>query len=137
MLQLESVLIEVDRGQCLHHALRVVNLNGKLFITKIQILQLLPLKDANWHLAVVVFILSNSFAGQSDPPGRGPLVVHLEVVHAVGWHGLHYCHVVDHRLAAGLARGLLVVLNHLVFAVGVGRLLLEDVGWQQCVLLQE
>ena len=114
-----------------------MHLDRKLFISKIKVLQLLPLEDSDWNLAVAVLVLSDPLAGQADPPGRGSLVVHLKVMNPVGRHRLDDRHVVDEGLAARLTARLLVVLDDLVFAVGVGGLFLQHVGREQGILLEQ
>ena len=84
-----------------------------------------------------MFILSNAAAREPYPPRRRPFVVHLKVVDAVGGHGLDDCHVVDDGLAARLTGRLLVVLDHLVLAVGAGWLLFEHITGQEGVFLQQ
>ena len=69
---------------------------------------------------IVVIVLSNSATGEAKPPGCRvlPFVVNFKVVDPVRGHGLHDAHVVDQRLATGLAFGLLVVFNNLQDKVG-------------------
>ena len=75
--------------------------------------------------------LSNATAAEAQPPGGLALVVDLEVVDAVGGHGLDNGHVVDHALAPGLAFRFPVDLDHLVFAKGQGRVLFQHTGGKQ------
>ena len=47
-VKLERVFVEVEAAQGLDDARLVVDLNAELLVAKVEILELLPLKDSNW-----------------------------------------------------------------------------------------
>ena len=82
-------------------------------------------------------VLGDASTAESQPPRVLPLVVDLEVVNTVRRHRLNDGHVVDDRLASSLPFGLLVVLDHLVFAESQRRMLFQNSGWQDGALLDQ
>ena len=94
-------------------------------------------KRLTWHFPIVVVVLGDASTAESQPPRVLPLVVDLEVVDTVRRHRLNDGHVVDDGLASSLAFGLLVVLDHLVFAESQRRMLFQNSGWQDGALLDQ
>ena len=81
--------------------------------------------------------LSNASAGEAQPPGMLSLVVDFKVVDTIGWHRLYDGHVIDDRLAAGLAPSLLVVLDDFVLAKRQGGMLLQHASRQDWTLFHQ